>query len=304
MPDERQDERDQRRRAFGQFVRDLREQLRWTRQKLSDVTAGRLSTRVIRSIEDGTCAELADHLKELSSGFGLSEIERLQFYARAAGYTYPSNMQKSNIVNIKSWLGGIHYPAAARSPLYDFLAFNECHALLFGYDDTKINLLRDGGIGANLLRVLFEPEFEARKYLGEDRWETQAHGTIGAFRALSFRFRDTKRYQAIVDGLLQQPHLEFGRFWHAVDPILGARNPRAWHSGPFVKVRDPNADFEEDIDFISLRVSQILLGASVDVTVYVPFESSVERYDLLYQSVKKTKNNLINVYTFKEYPLE
>jgi transcriptional regulator with XRE-family HTH domain len=308
----RKAERERRRKAFGQLAVGLRKAHRyldadgnersWRREDLA--RASGLSIPVIRSIEEGDCAELADHLQKLSDAFALGELERLQFYARASGYVYPTAIQQSNIDSIKAWLEQLGFPAAARTPLYDFLCFNAYHAALFGYNETKINKLRQG-TGANLLRVLFAPEFEARKYLGRDRWESQAEQTIRTFRTLSFRYRDTRRYREILHGMRQ--YREFARLWHHVEEDFDGevRVKAAPHPGPFVQVRDPADGFRSAIRFVSLRISQILLGHDADIAVYVPLAGGdARRYQALCENVPKTRNNRVKVYTFVQHSLE
>ena len=308
----RKAERERRRKTFGQLAIGLRKahkyldadgnERSWRREDLS--RASGLSIPVIRSIEEGDCAELGDHLKKLSDAFALSELERLQFHARASGYVYPTTIQQSNIDGIKAWLEQLGFPAAARTPLYDFLCFNAYHAALFGYNKTRINKLKQG-TGANLLRVLFAPEFEARKYLGRDRWESQAEQTIRTFKTLSFRYRDTRRYREILHGMRQ--YKEFTRLWHHVEESVDGEVhvKTTSHLGPFVQVCDPADDFHSTIRFISLRISQILLGHDADIAVYVPLAGAdARKYQALCENVPKTGNNRVKVYTFVQHALE
>jgi transcriptional regulator with XRE-family HTH domain len=272
--------------AFGQLVRSMRRQRlhldskrefrQWSRAHLAALSG--LSERQIRRIEQGEVINLYPLLAGLADAFGLTELERPAFYAQA-GYLYsPANFEP-DMELLDSLLRQIEYPVYIRTPLWDFVAFNRYSARLWGYDDPAVLALFDEEpLGANMLRTVFDPRFEHKRYKGgEANWYEDAQRCILGFRTTSFQYGHTRRYQQILDGLRAYP--EFERHW-----LLSERLPNDTFSpsSPTLEVHHP---VYGRMDFISTRLPARYIGGQVDAAVYVPLASSDAAFQRLHEDI-------------------
>jgi len=283
------------RKAFGEFVRVLRTKRTfldehdsyraWTQKELA--RRCNLTARQISSIEQGRTVDLTPFLAPLAAAFGLNDIEKATFYAKA-GFHYPVIVQQRSKDFIHTLLQQIHYPASIRTPVWDFVAFNAYHRVLWGYDAQTLLSLDDGDLGPNLLRVLFDSQFGGQTTYQSKRWQEEV--VIG-FRSSSFGYINTKRYRQIFRHM--QKNRDFQRVWNLIENA-----PDDWHpeQRPFLKVVHPHYG---PMEFISFRIPERYLGRDVDLSVYVPVVPSEEPYRQLRNSVT---DNL--VYFFREEPLE
>ena len=299
-------------KEFGGFVRSLRqlrlyvneeEMKQWTQKYLAaradeaarelgglpENGAQHISTQHIARLEQGKIRDVSRFLAPLARAFELNEGEKEYFYA-IAGSVYQSE-RPIDLDEIEGLFKEIEYPAFARTPLWDFVAFNAYNYVLWGYDDAKLKRLKKPPLGPNVLKVLFDPEFEGVTYKGgQDRWAADISRSIQAFRFESFRHVNSKRHQDIVAAM--QQYVPFVTRWNASEPSLDHVNGQP--TRPIAKVFHP--DYGE-LEFLSLRTPTKYMGSRVDLSIYVPVTSSVEKYQELQADVKKNKS-LKPVYQF------
>ncbi|MBN1285499.1 MAG: helix-turn-helix domain-containing protein [Anaerolineae bacterium] len=274
-------------KAFGEFVRSLREQRmfedgdrlrQWTQEKLAEESEF-VATAQIARIEQGKVENLRPFLEPLARAFGLSEGQKEHFYA-AAGYVYV-NEREPDRDEIREYFQELQFPAFARTPLWDFIAFNSYHCVLWGYTPEKLHELNSGKLGPNLLRVLFDPCFENEQYVGgPERWLANVRRSIQAFRFESFRHANSPRYRQII-GAMMSRYRDFAIQWQLTEPLTQDQSGHV--TRPFATIFHPEFG---PMTFLSLRTPQKYLGNSVDISVYAPLISSQENYQRLLERVK------------------
>ncbi len=284
---------------FGKFVKILRSQKTevdddgithpWTQEKLAE--AASLSVRQLARIEQGNVEDLKPHLQPLAQALGLSATETSDFYAKAGFIYAPKRMAPSRDL-LKTWLAQLHHPASARTPLWDFVAFNEYHRVVRGYTPETLQSLDQGSIGPNLLRVLFSSDFgaQAKRHLHAPNWEEK---TIWAFRAVSFRYADTKRYALIRREMENYP--EFDKAWQRSSDLPAGQDPSTYRS-QITKLNYPDLG---KMEFMSLRIPEIFTGPELIISVYVPLATTEAKYQQLRNTIKGNQ-----VYFFRNEPLE
>lgn len=271
-------------KKFGQFVQELRQMRRdesdekWTRkylcQQIKKHTNIDISENEIRRVESGQAKNIKRYLAPLSAAFELNETEKEHFWA-AAGFIY-RNEVTPNRNEIIELFKTIEFPAFARTPIWDFIAFNGFNSLLWGYTPEKIALLRSG-LGPNLLRVLFEPEFDSITYKGnESVWRKDIRRSIKAFCFESFRYVNTSRFKAIKTAMMRSA--DFRIYWETSDPS------HVETTRPIAHVEHPQYGL---LEFLSLRTPVRYLGSNVDVSIYVPLASSLNNYEQLKEDAKR-----------------
>lgn len=184
-------------KEFGNYIRDLREEQkteldngrwkRWTRQELAKRTG--LTERQIEKIEMGEIVDLRPFLKPLAQVFQLSDNETVELYA-VAGYTYPRMGNQQDRDRLQVIFCQINYPASARTALWDFIAFNTYHREVWGHTEKTISVLQDNTVlGANLLRILFDPVFGHEDIVGgKEAWDKDVLRSLRVFQELSFPY--------------------------------------------------------------------------------------------------------------------
>ena len=283
------------RQAFGDLVRSMRCQRlytdetndfrQWSRAYLARISG--LSERQIRRVETGEVINLYPLLENLADAFGITDLERIEFYAQA-GYTYAPEPTIPNLSQLEQLLRQIDYPAYIRTPLWDFLAFNQFSAKLWGYDNpATLALFAENPLRANMLRTIFDPRFEHKAYKGgEANWYQDAQRSILGFRTNSFQHGHTERYHELLKGLKALP--EFERHW-----LLSERMPNDIFapSSPTLAVFHP---LYGKMEFMSTRIPARYIGGDIEATIYVPLSASQNRYQQLQQDVT---NNVIHRFT-------
>lgn len=170
---------------FGRFVRELRRNRmfydagnnyrQWTHAKLAE-EAG-LTERQIAYVEQGKLSDFSSQrsiINRLANAFGLSEAEKSAFFAKA-GLNYAGGEdEQEDRQFIRDLLEQLQYSASVRTPLWDFVAFNGYHRVLWGYSDDDIHKLEHEAIGPNLLRVLFDPSFDKQTDIRRSNWREEA----------------------------------------------------------------------------------------------------------------------------------
>lgn len=283
---------------FGAYIKALRLQRlffdehnfqrQWTQQHLAD-QAG-LSVRQIARIEQNEVVKLEPLLDQLATAFQLSAAEKVEFYAQA-GYVYAHEADPLPPEQIEHLLSQLHYPALARTPVWDIVAFNEYHRVLWGYTPQQLTLLDSGDLGPNLLRVLFDPDFGFRDLMGtEAEWHSRMGQNILSFRQVSFPYVATSRYRQIIR-IMRQRYRDFSILWDLSE--RAGINPT--RTMPFTTIYQPAGD---PIRVMSLRVSPRFLGKDVFISAYVPLRIDDEAYQQRHRGIRENR-----VYFFRDQPL-
>jgi hypothetical protein len=301
-----------RNREFGKLVRRLREERleatedgrihQWTRKKLAEES--NLSTRQLAKIEWGEVANLEPYLSHLARAFGLGEFEKREFYA-AAGYIYPSSqaVTEETAQSLLKQLSHFELPVTIRTSLWDFVAFNHFNYALYEYNDKVIAKMKSDSLGPNLLRLLFDQELglPASAPPTPDRrdvWESARMRDLLAFRAVSFRYIATHRYNQIISEMSRR-YPEFRKLWERSENLL--KLGKNMFVNPYISV--DHKEFEV-IEFISLRVPQAYLRQDIQVSMYAPLPESFGRYRKLVDQVNTyNQDQREKIYFFEDRPL-
>lgn len=262
----------------------------WTQEKLAQESG--LSPNIIRNIEQGKVRFLEPHLEPLAKAFKLTEIQKIEFYAKAGLTYHPPNISEKDREYLKQQLEKIHFPTVARTPVWDIIAFNEYHRIIWGYTEKQLKLLKnsDEGIGANLLRVRFDPAFSSLAPTPNRRPEV----IVWAFRSSSAFYSDTERYGQILKYMRKFD--SFNRAWQLSENLF-ADQIEGTYLDPITRIATPSVN--TPIEYMSLRIPERYFGTRLDISVYIPTALSEATYQNLRTQVKKNE-----VYSFKEYDLE
>lgn len=277
------------RQQFGEFLKTLRQSITpittsgvksWTQTDLANTTGITLST--IKRIETGQVNNISVYLEALGDAFGLDDIAKQQFYA-VAGYVYPQNIEKVEQIDrerLRNLLTSIDYPASVRTPLWDFIAFNEYHRVLWGYPENPSEILEanDDVLGSNLLRISFDPDIPNHPNAHASDLEA-LELVVRQFRQLSLGYINTKRYNQIITEMQR-----FEKFNHAWIRSLALTDKE------ISLYRDRGNDGVNhpeygEIEFMSLRSSFRHLHSSAFISVYVPTKDEAGNYQKLQQAV-------------------
>jgi transcriptional regulator with XRE-family HTH domain len=275
-------------KAFGKLVKNLREMdfrgtkrgdfKVWTQADLAD--AAKISLSTIKRIEGGTATNLERYIGALADAFTLSPTEREEFYA-VAGHIYPITNLKIDIERIKDLFIKLEFPASARTPLWDFIAFNEYHKVLWGYSDENVKLLNEGSLGPNLLRVLFDPLFATQRTNAHQDKSSLERG-LRHFRRLSFRYIGTERYQQIRSEMDKYP--QFKRLW----PLAGGESDDDMEQRVARLEEHINHPRFGYLEMLSLRVPKRYLQnqTNIDLSIYIP--TNADQSQRNYQKLKSS----------------
>lgn len=286
-------------KAFGKFLKGLRKEKdnyyrRWRQEDLAQ-RAG-LSTRQVARIEEGQVKDLWPYVGTLASAFRLNEIQMAEFYAQA-GYHYRPKIVQENRQAVSGLLRQIELPASAKTPMWDFVAFNEYHRIMWGYTKANIKKLDEGVVGPNLLRVFFDEEFYEHQAQHENRDENLRR-TVLMFRTDAFPYLSTKRYRTIVSGMMEYPLFE--DIWHDLENLRIENSNLALFTKPATHIIHPQYG---DVAKIGLVLPRRFTGYGIDISVHVPIVTpeTESGYERLQQALSEVINQ---VYEFREEKLE
>ena len=127
---------------------------------------------------------------------------------------------------IRYFLRRFEYPVAAYTPFGDIVAFNEYYREAFALTDEHLEILRDGELGSNILRVYFDDRFGVKDLFGgsSEEWRKQAENTLSIFHEKSFRYRDKPRYDEVVRKMKDSP-TAFENMWRPFENLT-TEDPR------------------------------------------------------------------------------
>lgn len=287
---------------FGELVQHLRlskqgfneqGQLRqWSRRTLA--TKANISETTLQNIEKGEQPNYQQYVEALANALLLTEYQKHHFYA-VAGMIYQLEPSKITIEQIWGILEKLDCPAYARTALWDFIAFNDYHRLLWEYNDQTLEILRsreNGKIGANLLRVLFEEDFQSG--LRVRRVNDRVKRAIKVFRGESFRFISNPRYKEIIRYF--ENNLKFQQAWRLSedddDSELDMSLDRT-----LISINHPNYGL---LEFVSTRIPERYIGNFVTLSVYHPIPVRHEGWN---NFLKDVNPNLVHRFPQLQSPL-
>ncbi|MEO8612095.1 MAG: helix-turn-helix transcriptional regulator [Chloroflexota bacterium] len=293
-------------KAFGELIEAMRttrsfinskgKKQAWTQEELAKRSG--LSKRLIGRIERGEPAGVYDDIPALIQAFKLGKEAGEKLYHIAYSPPEENAPPYVDTETIKQVFAKLTYPASARTFLWDFIAFNAYHYEVFNYSPEKIAALKVGDVlGSNLLRVLFDPFFgHAFKLGGQDKWRADIVRNLRIFQSKATIYANTRRFKEIVTEM--ENYTYFQELWDE------AQNSNASESELQLPITRIQISSNKFIEFVSLRMHQYL-GEDVDVSVYIPVNSSEEKYHELQASVKnKVKNKILDdVYFFGGQPI-
>lgn len=289
-------------KEFGEYVKNLRERktefiddqgrLRKFRQEDVAERSGGLTARMVSAIESGRFPDFGFYVKKLerlARGLMLTELEKQELFAKAR-LVYPTSQNRTDETFIRSMLLKLHHPVSVRTPLWDFIAFNEYHRVLWGYTDEEVALLSDtSDFGPNLIRVVFHKDFGER---GRQRGVEFEEEALRAFRMSSLPYVNTGRYRQIIDCANQ--NRRFRILWEMQDDTDSFRD---WNESRMIaRVKHPEF---KTMEFMSVRVAERYHTGNVDMWMYVPLADSEDKYRELRESV-----GLNRVYYFEPRSLK
>src|SRR5579859_7041809 len=205
-------------RLFAEQLTELRQGVHLTQSELAAQVG--LSANMIGDIERGqktvldfvTVARLAD-------GLGLQGIYRDEFFARARliGNESPaSDHQRRQAEMITDFYAHVPYPAFVQDALCDLHSANTYMFALFGMELEQLRVPAFSGIGVNILRVLFDPIFDAKhNWIGVETYHAYVSLWVFIFRIHSQKHITTDRYQEVLAYLMQWP--SFHQVWQEIN---------------------------------------------------------------------------------------
>ena len=283
---------------FGKFVRTLRKRERITQEELAtwlnetghDENGELINKDHISRIERGKIGIVAleKYIDALAQCLRLTEPEKVVFFAKANIIYTGAGSEKEDIKQterikvirheIERIFTHIRYPCFARTRLWDILAFNSYLCEIFGYDETKRKILQKPPLKSNLLRILFDEQFENADYVGGDvKWRENAMRSLKAFRRESFRFVGTPRYEEIMHEM--NKNRRFRAYWEL---SMDDETPAARVARPEAQIYNPAGI----IKFWSLRTAPKFLGDDIDISIYVPLDTKQEIYQKVQSSIQ------------------
>lgn len=221
-----------------------------TANELSQRSNDKLSLGEVQALLRGefpTFAKYRIKLEGIADALELSERQKEALFAKA-GFAYQPQPVIGNLDELIGILHDIHLPASIRTPLWDYVAFNSSYKSLWSYSDEYIAKLEKGTFGPNLLRIIFDPDFADRTVPIGESWKS---GVVETFRALSFPFIATQRYQEIIKCAFE--FKEFRVLW-SLSSAYDNRQPNLYRQATNHLVH-PNLG---RITTLSLRIPQFM----------------------------------------------
>ena len=199
------------RKNFGQLVAALRSERfdpvigkSWTQQMLAERTG--LTSRIIGEIERGERVKLdADILLALAQAFGLTTLERREFFAAVTEIEdIDASLHRSDPNEILQELidtfQSVQLPAFIHDPFFDMIAINSLFKTFHSVpQDAK-----------NYLSFFFNSN-KTTKRLSQQTWHSYAMRNLLQFRYMTLRYRYTDYYQWLFRDLCTSPY--FREIW-------------------------------------------------------------------------------------------
>jgi len=282
---------------FGKFVRTLRKRERITQEELAEwlneVVGGDEDGRAINKdhisrIERGAIGIIAlqKYIHALAQCLRLTEAEKVVFFAKANIIYKGSEKEevkqadRKNVIRheIERIFTHVDYPCFARTRLWDILAFNSYLCEVFGYDEKMRKTLQKPPLKSNLLRILFDEQFNNADYVGgEVKWRENVMRSLKAFRRESFRFVGTPRYEEIMKEM--NKNRRFRAYWEL---SMEDEMPSSKVARPEAQIYNPVGI----INFWSLRTAPKFLGDDIDISIYVPVDTKQDIYQKIQSSIQ------------------
>lgn len=293
--------------SFGEIVRILRQERRYFEatarqpgyrvlsQEYLAEKAG-IAVRTIQRIEQGKSVDLSKYVDALADALELSEAEKEPFYA-AAGLHYRVRRPRNDWQEIvRSIIAGYRYPVHCITPLWDIVALNAYNYALFSHSPEVMSELKATALGANLLRLTFDPVFERKRTLGgETQWRDEMIRNLRAFRASALPYVTTTRYNLIISEMYRLPW--FDRLWE--QSLWPPNEDELTHVRPTTTVHHPQFGV---MTFMTLRIPEEYLAQDLYIYGYIPSAASEENFRALQDSIPESDAD--NTHFFDVPPLD
>lgn len=265
---------------FGTLLYKMRENLRWSRKKLS-LKSG-LSEAIIESIESGKKANLEiDYLVKLANGLELTSMDRREFFLAAITdldakkLVRPHNAQIAKEIptptKVRDYLiesiADLRIPAFVSDVYCDILAANKIMVKFLGIPEDLIPPIKNMPVGPNSMRVVFS-DISGFRELMNDIWQKSLWMNMRHFRRDSFRYVEEKYYRHVKDELFKIDL--FSNYWEDHDRS---------YEDHFVDLDHVNffhLDFQVDVHYIITQTTALTEFGELFVISYLPANKDTE----------------------------
>ncbi len=197
------------RKAFGQMITNLRQELGWTQVQLAEYAE--IDENTLSNIERGVKKHLDPKLLfRLANALNLTSLERREFFLGASGLDLEQvarqpnrslpidrDEMKKEIARVVQSLTQVYAPLYISDAFGDMLAINHVCMELMSYDPAQLRLLASNQGHLNMLHFVYGM-VSMRESLG-DHYDAIILTLIQGFRAASLRYRTQPRYLAIME---------------------------------------------------------------------------------------------------------
>ncbi len=197
------------RKAFGQMITNLRQELSWTQLQLAEYAE--IDENTLSNIERGVKKHLDPELLfRLANALNLTSLERREFFLGASGLDLEQVARQPNqalpidkvemkkeITRLVESITQVYAPLYISDAFGDMLAINHVCMELMSYDPAQLRLLASNHRHLNMLHFIYGM-VSMRESLGEN-YDDIILTLIQGFRAASLRYRTQPRYLAIMD---------------------------------------------------------------------------------------------------------
>ncbi|MBN8595814.1 MAG: helix-turn-helix domain-containing protein [Anaerolineae bacterium] len=202
--------------SFGELLRSLRERMEFTRQQLSELSL--VSYKTIVDIEYGEKAHLDRRtVTLLSKSLKLSGFIRRSFFVAAGLIPEFEAGLPAWSTELQEFHKGMKYPTIVADSLVDIQSLNAYLLALFEIDLAQLGDRIFDSAGPNVLRVMFDPLFNARRLFASE-WVANAQLQILIFRYMSLPRQKEDRYGTLLQELHKLP--DFSDIWHSTESMV------------------------------------------------------------------------------------
>lgn len=203
------------RKDFGRLIAALRKEhfdpvagKGWTQKYLAKQT--NLSTKIIVNLEQGVKVNLdATTLIQLADAFGLTTLERQEFFAAAtsvddSAIVLPTQKPDAVRCELLDVLQQLQLPALLHDAFYDIIAINSLASRFHQIDVASLTASSHQVGSSNLLALIFAPQSPFRSTM-QHAWSKLALFNVHQFRTMSLRYRHTSYFQRLFATLCRYP---------------------------------------------------------------------------------------------------
>lgn len=219
------------RKAFGELVAALRQDLGWTQFQLAEISG--VDNPVVSQIERGVKRFFEPELLfKLANAFQLTTLERREFLLASCGldqkeivrqpsaatFTDAFNMRKT-LDKLIELTGEVRLPAFLCDVYGDVIAANNIILAFFRLPPDFVERADQVPGGYNTARFNFGKDLVARSYV-MDNWDQYALNSMRSFRENSLRYRAQPYFKYLMKIFRNQNEYPlFDRYWKMVSSV-------------------------------------------------------------------------------------